>query len=105
MQAVSRLAASVKFIAACAAVKQLRLENPAASPAVAPPAQRPSIGAAPTSDLLGRLQQFLPAMQSANAQLATAPPAVNSHCTQRCSGGLNLTRCQCHECLRALAHS
>lgn len=56
-------------------VKQLRLQNPAAAAPAAPPAQRPGIGAAPQSDLLGRLQQFLPAMQSANAQLATAPGA------------------------------
>ncbi len=58
----------------CAAVKQLLLRPPVAP--VAPPAQRPAIGALPTSELLGRLQQFLPAMHSANAELATDPMAV-----------------------------
>jgi hypothetical protein len=61
-----------------AAVKQLRLDDPAAGSPAVPPAQRPTIGAPSTSDLLGRLQQFLPAMQSANAQLATAPATVRS---------------------------
>lgn len=60
----------------CAAVKQLLLRPPVAP--VAPPAQRPAIGALPTSELLGRLQQFLPAMHSANAELATDPMAVRS---------------------------
>ena len=66
-----------------AAVKQLRLDDPAAGSAALPPAQRPSIGAPSTSDLLGRLQQFLPAMQSANAQLATAPATVRCIPTAR----------------------
>ena len=39
-----------------------------------PPPVKPGIGPPPRSELLGRLQQFLPEMESANAALAAAPP-------------------------------